>query len=452
MIPMSIVFIDRKKELKKLEKLVSLTPPPFLIVVGRRRVGKTRLIQEFIKDKKNSVYFFVEEKRGEVLLEGWSEELGEGFVFTSWESFIRNVLEKYSVVVIDEFQNFSRVDPSFFTTLQKVLDEEERTGMLIAVGSYVGMMKRIFEDRKSPLFGRATELWSLPPLPMRDIFGWLDMDISGKIEIYSMFGGYPKYYTLLPQYRIKTSEEVWRDLVIPKYAPLSSEPYDLLLQEFGGEHRAYFSVLEAVARGKRTYTEIADYAHISSTTLPRYLNYLIGLELLARKYPITEGPRSKKSRYVIKDEFVDFWFRYLFPNIHLREAEKYEELYRRIKRDFSAYVGRKFEDMVRELLKKDYEKVGSWWNRKGDEIDVVGLNEKKNEILFGEVKWRNRPIGCAVLDEMLKKKDLVRWHNKDRKERFLIVSKSGFTKKCLERMESEHILHWDLGDVEGMVG
>ena len=86
--------------------------------------------------------------------------------------------------------------------------------------------------------------------------------------------------------------------------------------------------------------------------------------------------------------------------------------------------------------------------KKEEEIDIVALNEKKNEILFGEVRWRNRPIGCAVLDELLKKKDLVRWNNEDRKERFLIVSKSGFTKKCLERMESEHILHWDLGDVE----
>ena len=453
MIPMKIDFIDRKKELEKLRKLETLEPPAFLIIIGRRRVGKTRLIQEFIGDRKDSIYLFAEEKRSEVLLESWSREVEEGVVFSSWDSFLRSILRRYSLVVIDEFQNFLRIDPSFFSSLQKVLDEEERRAMLIAIGSYVGMMKSIFEDMKSPLFGRASEIWFLPPLPMKDVFMWLDTDIKDKIEIYSMFGGFPKYYTIMKQYRVSGVESIWRELIIPKYSPLSTEPYDILLQEFGGEHRAHFSILEAVALGKGTYTEISDYTHISRTTLPRYLDYLINLGLLDRMYPVTEGARSKKGRYRIKDEFVDFWFRYIFPNMHLKESERYDALYDIIKEDFPSFVGKKFEDMVRDIVMKsgDYTKVGSWWNRRGDEIDIVALNERKKEILFGEVKWRNRPIGWNVVEELMEKKELVEWNRDDRKERFLIVSKSGFTKKCIEKMDDEGIMHWDLKDVERMI-
>lgn len=451
MIPMVMDFIDRDNELKRLSELSELKRPLMVVMVGRRRVGKTRLIQEFIKGVKEPIYLFVEEKRSEILLREWSKYAGEGVVFTSWEPLLRHFLSRHSVVVIDEFQNFTRVDPSFFTTLQKIIDEERHDTMLILVGSYIGMMKKIFEDRKSPLFGRATEIWNLPPLPMTDILRNIKGDFSDRISIYAMFGGYPKYYTILDQYGTYGLEDIWARLVIPKYSPLNMEPYNILLQEFGGEHRAYFSILEAIARGKRTYTEISGYTGLSTTTLGRYMNDLRTIEIVDRRFPITESSRSKKSRYQIRDEFIRFWFRYIFPNMDLREAERYGDILSIIKNDFPSFASFKFEEIVCEIVSGEYGRTGSWWNRQGEEIDVVSINEKRNEILFGEVKWRSRQIGWDVVKELKKKADLVQWHRNDRKERYLVVSKSGFTNKCLERMRDEDIMHWNIRNIERFI-
>ncbi len=448
---MPIDFIDRDNELKRFNELSSLKRPPFIVVVGRRRVGKTRLIQEFIKGVEAPIYLFVEEKRSEILLRDWSKHAGGGVLFASWEPLLRHFLSKYSVVVIDEFQNFARVDPSFFTTLQKIIDEEKHEAMLILVGSYLGMMKKIFEDRSSPLFGRATEIWNLPPLPTKDILLNIKGNFSDRISTFSMFGGYPKYYTILDQYEIHGIEDIWTRLIIPKYSPLNMEPYNILLQEFGGEHRAYFSILEAIAKGKRTYTEISDYTGLSTTTLGRYVNDLINFEIVNKKYPITETSRSKKSRYQIKDEFIRFWFRYIFPNMDLREAERYDELLEMIKIDFPSFASFKFEEVVREIISKEHTRTGSWWNRQGEEIDIVSIDKKRGSILFGEVKWRSRPVGWNVVDELKRKAKLVQWRCNNRKERYLIVSKSGFTKKCLEIMEKEDIMHWNIKDIEKFI-
>ncbi len=126
-----------------------------------------------------------------------------------------------------------------------------------------------------------------------------------------------------------------------------------------------------------------------------------------------------------------------------------------MKETYSDFTARVFEDIAREMVvKKEFfeaELIGSWWNRRGDEIDIVALNESKKEVLFGEVKWRNRPVGWNIVEELMEKKELVEWNREDRKERFLIVSKSGFTKKCLEKMDDEGIMHWDLKDIERMM-
>ncbi|MEW5936834.1 MAG: ATP-binding protein [Candidatus Thermoplasmatota archaeon] len=448
---MTIDFIDRGDELRRLRALSRLKSPPFVVLVGRRRVGKTRLVQEFAKSIRDPLYLFVEEKRAEILLREWSGRAGSGTLFTSWEPLVRHFLSRHPVVVIDEFQNFARVDPSFFTTLQKILDEEMHSSMLILVGSYVGMMRKIFEDRGSPLFGRATEIWNIPPLPMADVLANIKGDFSTRMAVYSMFGGYPKYYSMLEQYGTREVEDIWAKLVIPKYSPLSMEPHNILLQEFGGEHRAYFSILEAIALGKRTYTEISDYTGLSTTTLGRYMSDLSSFEIVERRFPITEGAGSKKSRYGIKDEFIRFWFRYIFPRMDLREAERYDEILDLIKSDFPSFVSFKFEEVARELVSRDYGKTGAWWDRRGEEIDIVSVDEKRRDILFGEVKWKDRPAGWNVVEELRRKSGLVQWGMGRRKERHLVVSRAGFTRQCLERMDAEGVLHWDIRDVERMI-
>jgi len=450
MIPMKIDFIGRKKELGLLYRLRDLEPPPFLVIVGRRRVGKTRLVQEFIKDIPESSYFFVEEKKAHVLLNDFSRIVGDGIVFRDWEGYLRYTLANFDAVVIDEFQNFDRVDASFYSTLQKMLDEEKPRAMLIAVGSYVGMMKRIFTDRKSPLFGRATEIWTLPPLPVKEMIPAIKGDLGNRIAIHALFGGFPKYHVILNQYETFDLDAVLDELIARPYAPLSMEPYTILMQEFGGEYRAYFSLLEAIARGKASYVDIANYTGMSTTTLARYLNDLKAFGLIEKRFPVTEGPRSKKSRYFICDQFIRFWFRYIFSNMHLVESERYGELRSRIREDIPAFVSWEFEQIVRTILAEEYPRIGPWWNRKGDEIDVVGIDDRRKRIVFGEVKWTNRKMGFAIVRDLIDKSALVTGFERYEKI-FLLVSKSGFTVRSRRFMEDEGIIFWDMTDIDDLL-
>jgi len=447
---MMIDLIDRKVELDRLKDLNDLKSPPFVVIVGRRRVGKTRLVQEFLGGRMKSKYFFVEEKKPHVLLNEFSGIVGESIKFADWDGFLRYILANYEVVVIDEFQNFKRVDPSFFSTLQKILDEANHTAMLIVVGSYIGMMRKIFEDSKSPLFGRATEIWNLPPLPLADTLINTTGNWQEKIIIYSMFGGYPKYYVILQQYDKTRPGEIIKDLIVHKYAPLNMEPYTMLLLEFGGEYRTYFSILEAIAIGKTSYVDIAHYIGMSTTTLARYLEDLQAFGVMKKRFPVNEGPRSKKSRYFICDQFVRFWFRYIFPNIDLVETERFTKLLDSIEEDLPVFVSWEFEQIVRSILRDQFSKIGPWWNRKGDEIDIVGFDETNQRVLFGEIKWTARKIGWNLVTGLFEKSKLVPV-SAEYNRKFILVSKSGFTDSCKDRMDKEGILHWDLKDIAEII-
>ncbi|MHC1568062.1 MAG: DUF234 domain-containing protein [Candidatus Syntropharchaeia archaeon] len=455
-------FYDREEEMRILENSSRIKGKKLIVISGRRRIGKTRLVMEFSSGKK-SVYFFVERKSEELLLRDFSQELSrmmpEKSIGTlSWEEFFRVLLENTEIVIFDEVQNLYHVNPGVYTTFQKVWDRYEGDAMVLFLGSYVGLMKRLFEDYKSPLYGRISGKIELKPMDFRACSEIMrDLGFSGleeMLHVYSMLGGVPKYYEILENYGIKRWETAVRKLFVSGLRPLVDEPEIILIGEFGKEHKPYMSILEAVARGKSTMTKISDYTGIRAKSMGKYLEELTEYyRILERKTPVTEGERSKKGRYFLKDRLISFWFRYVRPNIFLIESGKEREFLERVKETYEDHTARVFEDLMREIVKKDmnFDKVGSWWNRRGDEIDIVALNERKKEILFGEVKWRNRSVGWNVVEELIEKKDLVKWYNEDRKEKFLIVSKAGFTKKCLERMEDEGIMHWDLRDLERLI-
>jgi AAA+ ATPase superfamily predicted ATPase len=421
---MGIDFIGRGEELARMEALAGLSPPPFLVVVGRRRVGKTRLVREFIKTQKKCAYFFVEEKRSQALLADLSQIAGEGMSFQDWEAFIRFVLSRHDVVVIDEFQNFDRVDPSFFSVLQKVLDEGGHRAMLVIV--------------------------ALPPLEVGEILPALKGNMENRLSLYAMFGGYPKYLVILNQYGISELNRVWSELVVRRFAPLNREPHNMLIMEFGGEYRTYFTILEGIARGKTGYVDISHHSGLSTTTLARYLDDLQAFGIIEKRYPVTEGPRSKKTRYNIKDNFVRFWFRYMFPRLDLIESERYGDVLEHIRTDFPNFMSWEFERIVRGILRRDHARVGPWWNRRGDEIDAVALDDDLRKMLICEVKWRGRKMGADAVEAVLGKGDLIQGYNGyDRK--FMIVSKGGFTEKAIRMMDEADIRHLDLKEVFGML-
>ena len=160
---------------------------------------------------------------------------------------------------------------------------------------------------------------------------------------------------------------------------------------------------------------------------------------------------KRNVRYVIDDNFFTFWFKEIYPRLEEYRSNLRKPSYESIQ----AFLGKMMERFIIEIIKGknmfDATSIGSWWSRKGDEIDVVAINKNAKEVLFCECKWRNRKVDWGVVEELKRKEQLVDWHNKIRKEHFLVVSKSGFTKNCLEKMNNEKVLHWDLKDIENKI-
>ena len=459
------MFYDRERELEKLEEVYSFPGSSFLVLYGRRRVGKTTLVREFLKDKPG-LYFFVSEKDEALLLDEYSREIEERLSeylpsylkpkFGSLEELVEFLLdfsrERKLVVVFDEFQNFRAVKPSFFSSLQKLWDEKKDTSnlMLIAVGSYVGMIKRLFMDSKESLFGRVDEWMKLRPFDFWTSFTFVrslvDIPPRDFVELYSALGGMPRYLLYIPRYYKGYSIETLKALFFDEFAPLREEGLNILKLEFGRFYRAHFSILEAVSLGHVTPKEISDKTGMKLLTVGKYLSELTNhYEYLTREVPVTENPlKTRKVAYRISDEFFSFWFRFVYHNYTALEEDP-ERVFERFKAEFPAFVGKTYEKIalgfVRHLrLGFKPERVGRWWHKK-EEIDVVAY-DGDNVALF-EVKWSDLSLRDSrkVLKALEKKAKLLPLRGN---YRFGIIAR-GLEGK--EELRKEGFLAFDLIDI-----
>lgn len=469
-------FTNRIEELKSLEQLYKLSKTRSIMAVltGRRRVGKTELIKRFFEGRDNCIYLFVEKKPSNILLADYakvfSDILKMPVKFDNWDEFIEFIFqysrENQIVIAFDEFQYFWNVDRSIFSIIQKHWDDKRNKSrlFLIFTGSLMGLMKNIFLDNKEPLYGRVHQQFVLRPLryaETRDILHNFGTKIEKEIvEIFSVFGGIPKYYVLLEDFALqgKSVFSILDELLFKANAPLENEVKYILLQEFGKEHESNFSILEGISSGKCTVVEIANYIGLNTTSLSPYLKNLTQYYGFIRRIePVTEKKRGKMTRYFLNDNFLKFWFKNVYRNLSFYEIGNYGYISDEIKKNFSSDVGIAFEGVVKELLLSyngkhptplHFSKIGSWWNRRGDEIDIVAINEKTKDILFCECKWTERKTDKNVLGSLLGKKELVNWYNKKRREHYMVVSKKGFTKSARKIMDSENIIGMTLKDVE----
>ncbi len=456
-------FYDRTAEMEELERIHDLSAGTMhmTVIVGRRRVGKTRLVEEFV-GKRPHIYFFVSRKSSPMLLEDFSEAIREFFGtsphFTRWDDLFEYIFVHSGgqmVLAIDEFQNFRYSAPEVFSILQKAYDRhKERGGVhIIALGSYISMMTKIFQDSKEPLFGRATEIMHLRELTARTVFSITsDMGFSPEegMELYSVFGGLPKYYVMLDEQGLKGAKvpEILKKSFFSDFPLLRDEVKSMLVEDFGANYSVPFSILEAIAHGYGRFTEISDKTGIKRESLSKYIQTLRDdFGLITAISPVTKDRRSKSTRYRISDNLIDFWFRFVFSQSSLIETGNFDAALARALASLPAFVSARFEDVVRDSVRKKlgYEITGSWWSRTGEEIDVLALSRGKREALFGEVKWRNRKIACKALEDLKRKAELTGLGGS--KKRYLMVSKSGFTEKCIEQMDDEGVIHWGLNDV-----
>ena len=322
---------------------------------------------------------------------------------------------------------------------------------IILMGSYVSMMNRIFTDEKEPLFGRATEYIRLKPLGYKHVYEIcrdLRFNQSDILTLYSIFGGIPKYYVMIGEQGLEGKDplRVLEKAFYCDFPLLSGEVKNNLIEMFGRNYHTYFSILEAVARGHNTLTLMSNTSGIKRDSISKYIASLVDdFSILEYRVPVTERKgKSKKGRYFIRDEMTRFWFRFIWPNLTLIEQGNYVRVSEIVEKGLPMLISGSVEALARSVLveKGRCEIAGQWWNRKGDEIDVVGMDREKGEILFVEIKWRNRQAGVDICKALLEKAGLVD-DGTFGKRRLLLISKGGFTKAAESFMVENDIEFWN---------
>ncbi|MFH1175259.1 MAG: ATP-binding protein, partial [bacterium] len=443
-------FYNRQKELKALNGWWSEKKSNLIIVYGKRRVGKTALCLEFIKNK-SSVYFLSERLDIKLQLKKLSCQIGEFFNddytakygIDGWEQLFKYIAQKNKkfVLVIDEFPYLADAEPGISSIFQKGWDLYLKDSKvdLILCGSSIGMMEEHTLVHKSPLYGRRSGQILVHPFSVFDLSDiFPKKSFEDKIVVYSIVGGtitYLKYFI--------EEKNIWK--AAGKYM-LSKEQFlfeeaEFLLREELREPRNYFSILLALSMGKRKLGEIINGTGFDKSSLSSYLAILDQLRLTEKETPITEKypEKSRKGLYRIRDEYFEFWFRFIFNNKRLLEEGKSREVLSIIKNSIIDLTAKNYEKFAIEFIKKEYpnfNRAGKWWD-KNEEIDVVGINNETKEIIFGEVKWSSKKVGVDVYLNLKRKVELVDWNKENRKECYILFSKSGFTEDMMKLAKKE---------------
>ena len=441
-------FVDRKKELDTLEKEYTRSDASFVVIYGRRRVGKTTLINKFCENKKHVIRFLAsEENENEnrntfknIVSESLNNTLLKDANIDRWEPIFNLISESAKeeriIIVMDEFQYLGKSNAAFPSIMMNIWDNilKNNNIMLILCGSLISMMTKQVLSYNSPLYGRRTAQIKLKQISFKDykeFFPKLSED--NLIQRYAITGGVPKYIELFSKQG--DIYDMILESIMSRNSFLYAEPEFLLKNEVS-EIGSYFSVLKAIASGNHKLGKIATVLNIPQTNLTKYLATLSDLDIIERQVPITEEneSKSKKGLYFIKDNFLNFWFQFIFPYKGMLEADQDDYVLCKIKNNLiDNHISYVYEDICREkvweLNKKGltFNRVGRWWGNKNIEIDIVAYDSFGTDILFGECKYSKNPKGMDVLLSLMEKADYVPWNKNNRKEYYVLFSRSGYS-------------------------
>lgn len=452
------MFIGREKEIRALERLYQSDKFEFVVIYGRRRVGKTALINHFI-DGKKAIYFMGVESNEKQNLENFSKsiiEYSSGIQtetsFSSYQSALEYVFKlsenERVILVIDEYPYVARSSKSLATTLQMLIDKYKDNSklMLILCGSSMSYMEDHVLAYKAPLYGRRTAQMKIMPFDFEECCAYLDgFSDEDKAYIYGIVGGTPQY---LLQIEDKLSvEENIKNTYLNPMSFLFEEPLNLLKQEVR-EPAIYNAIITAVATGHTKMSEISTKAGESTTVCSGYLKNLIDLGIIKKETPYGEKA-SKKTIYSIEDNMFYFWYRFVLDNSSAIARGAVNLVYRKIETQRNDYMGRIFEEICAQYLWKmlldgdapiEFTSLGRWWGndsrkKKQVEIDIMGEQDSTSAI-FAECKWRNENVDLDVLETLIDRSGLFHYT----KVHYFLFSKTGFTKGCIEKAE-------DMGNV-----
>lgn len=455
-------FVDREQEMATLQSEYDRDGSALVVLYGRRRVGKTTLISEFIRDKKALFFLASEESESQNRLafqekaaDFLNSDLLKNVEVKSWDVLFRAIMDTHfdskPVIVLDEFQYLGKSNPAFPSVFQRIWEEilKDRQVMVILCGSLISMMQSQTLAYDSPLYGRRTAQIRLKQIPFAYYHQFFpDKSRKELIEMYAVTGGVPKYIALFSQ-----SKDIYSAIetcVLNRSGYLYDEPHFLLQQEVS-EVGSYFSIIKAIAAGNTKLSSIAGVLEVKSTSLTKYLKTLMDLDILEREVPVTEDSpeKSKKGLYKIKDNYLRFWFAFVYPNMSFIESGHgrivMDKIRKSLVRNHIAFV---YEDVCRERMWEMnaegawpfyFSKLGRYWDSK-EEIDIAAIDPDGKNLILGECKYWQEPVGVSVLRELEAKAKTVAWEKEKRKAWFVLFSVNGFT----EELRAEAAARTDL--------
>lgn len=445
-------FIDREQELQTLTKEYERKTASFVVIYGRRRVGKTTLIKEFCKDKKAIFFLATEENEKQnrdafqmSLAESFQNELLRSASIQDWTPLFQEIArackhEKW-ILVMDEFQYLGKANPAFPSIFMKLWDEilKDTSILLILCGSLISMMKAQVLNYSSPLYGRRTAQLNMKQIPFCYYADFMpDASIDEQIQQYAVTGGVPKYIEVF-----ENTKDIYQNIqqnILNTSSFLYEEPMFLLQKEVS-EIGSYFTLMKTIAAGNHKLGKIAAAMEVKQTNISKYLTTLQDLDILVREVPITEEQpeKSKMGLYFIKDNYFKFWFSFIYPYRSLIEVGHNDFVMNKIRQSFiEKHVAFVYEDICREQMWEvvftkmkniSINRVGRWWGGKDVEIDIVAYDSFGNDMIFGECKYSTQPKDVTVFYSLQEKSTSVKWKQEKRCNHFIIFSRSGFTEE-----------------------
>ena len=465
------MFINRVNELQFLEERYASNQAELFVLYGRRRVGKTELLNRFSQGKRH-IFYVADLDAEPTLRANFSGAVNQvlfdsdtaGGVYPTWEAIFRllgrHAQDERLVVVFDEFTYLANTHPPILSTLQRLWDQELRYTklMFILCGSYIGMMEDAVLGYNAPLYGRRTGQYLLEPLTFRDARLFLsNLNVADQVRGYALFGGTPAYLTLISH--TQSLLDTVRNQVLTRGTFFYDEARFLLQQELR-EPRNYFAILEAIASGRTKLNEIKQATGLNGATA--YLDTLQKLQLIERIVPVTETQphKSRRGLYRLRDHFFRFWFRFVHPNRTLLEqgaSQVVLDTY--IKPQLDAFVGPVFESICQQFLWQlglsgglpfVPHRIGGWWQA-GEEIDLIVVGQEMAMVV--ECKWTSRAVGTNILQDLERKAKIVESQLKVNKLLFGLCSRSGFTNQLeQDSADRDDVFLFSLSQIVGDTG
>jgi AAA+ ATPase superfamily predicted ATPase len=461
------LFADRKQELQFLEQHYKTKTAELIIIYGRRRVGKTELTLQFSKNKPH-LYFLADRRPEKELIQELKQRMSlylknESFAKLAVKDWIELFQEftkwnktQHTIIIIDEFPTLIEANHAVPSIFQKIWDQnlKNTNTMLILLGSSIATMETEVLDYKSPLYGRRTAQWKLDPLKIFHLKPFFPKyNPEALIHVYACLGGVPAYLQ-----KFSPHLSFWQNIerkILTKGEFLYEEA-EFLLREELREPRNYSLILKTIAQGAKTYGEILNQTNMDKSILSKYTSVLEDLGFIKRTYPIAIKPKPRKGLYTIADNYLNFWFKYIFPNKTELEIGNTQNILNKTKQDYNTYLGHAFEQAATELLTEmkmqnklpfTFTTIGKWWY-KNNEIDLIALDEEKQTATFLETKWSNlNKKDCErILQNLKTKTQHFRWKRK--KENYGIIAKKINEK---EHLADQGYLTFDLRDLEPLL-